>query len=69
MADCALVGVPAKTPVEVLKVIPDGAAGEIVNVSIEPPTLRRAYPTLGLPKVMVSEEVHNAIDGIERFAT
>ena len=50
------VGVPANTPVDVLKVIPNGASGEMVKLAITPPEEVIVKPTATVSTSTVSVE-------------
>jgi hypothetical protein len=56
------VGVPESNPVEVLKVSPAGAAGEMEYEAIAPPVDVIVYPVIALLTVFVSalDEIVNA---------
>jgi hypothetical protein len=54
VALCVAVGVPVKSPVAVLKVVPEGAAGEIAKLAIVPPVDVIVYPEIDVFTVLVS---------------
>ena len=56
MAVATVVGVPLKAPVEVLKLIPAGAAGEIAKVAMAPPVEWMVKPPAGVFTMQDSEE-------------
>jgi hypothetical protein len=50
------VGVPVNAPVEVLKLIPAGAAGEIAKLAIAPPVEEIVKPVATVLTVLVSAD-------------
>ena len=62
VASATTVGVPAKVPVDVLKVIPAGSVGDIAKLAIVPPVEITVKPTATIltSTVSVEEERVNA---------
>ena len=56
-------GVPVKAPVEVLKVVPVGAAGEMLKDAIAPPVLLTVNPVITVFWVLDSDELERVKAG------
>jgi hypothetical protein len=54
VAFCIAVGVPERSPVAVLKVVPAGSEGEIAKLAIVPPVEEMLYPEIEEFTVLVS---------------
>jgi len=62
------VGVPVNAPVEVLKLIPAGAAGEIAKLAIAPPVEEIVKPVATVLTVLVSADDVRVKAGVARTA-
>jgi hypothetical protein len=63
-----VLGVPLNAPVEVLKLMPAGAAGEIAKLAISPPVELIVKPVATVLTVLLSEDDERVKAGAARVA-